>query len=112
MSEKTIVLPKEDEMLERLVEAYDEPEAIERFYKAYLLPNAGRELKASQIVSMLGYPLHRVGLEMEVGNPPTIPFWLKRRLRESVPELIDTLVEDEALAEEAKELYKQLYGFG
>ncbi len=112
MSKKTIVLPKEDEMLKRLVEVYDEPEAFKRFYNAYLLPNAGQEFDAERIASMLGWPLHRAGLQIEVGNPPIIPSWLKLRLRESVPELIDALVGDEALAKEAKESYKQLYGFG
>ncbi len=99
MSDKVIVLPSKEEMLQRLLKACDENHLKERFYPK-LLKDAGTEKVAMGIVMMFVFAMN----DYLTGMPAVAI----RTFNMLVPKLIEAVANDEEVAKEAKVLFEQV----
>lgn len=101
--EKTITLPSKERMLERLIAVNDNTHLKERFYPK-LLREAGNQKVAMGVVLMIQLAIH----DYAQGMPPSVAVAMQLM----VDRLIDALVEDAGVAQEAKEFYKKAMAAG
>ncbi len=92
-TKKRITLPEREEMLRRLVAANDEPHYQEGLYPL-LLKNAGQQRIAGGVVTMFALAIADYTKDM--------PGTMRSLVFMSVPDLIDALVDDKEVADEAK----------
>lgn len=98
---KAVTLPDTQEIMERLkrVEMGANDYMAERFYPL-IAQEAGRELIAQGVVMMLTLKIHDF---VSSGYPPVMAGILQMY----VPQLIDALVDDKDVAEEAKRFHQE-----
>lgn len=99
--DKVVTLPSAEEIMSRLskVEMGANDYMAERFYPL-IAHEAGRELVAQGVVMMLTLKIHDF---MSSGYPPV----MTGILHMYVPQLIDALVDDKDVAEEAKRFHQE-----
>lgn len=99
--DKVVTLPSAEEIMSRLskVEMGASDYMAERFYPL-IAQEAGRELVAQGVVMMLTLKIHDF---MSSGYPPV----MTGILHMYVPQLIDALVDDKEIAEEAKSFHQE-----
>lgn len=100
--DKVVTLPSAEEIMNRLkkVEMGANDYMAERFYPL-IAQEAGRELVAQGVVMMLTLKIHDF---MSSGYPPI----MTGILHMYVPQLIDALVDDKDVAEEAKRFHQKV----
>jgi len=99
--DKVVTLPSAEEIMSRLskVEMGANDYMAERFYPL-IAQEGGRELVAQGVVMMLTLKIHDF---MSSGYPPV----MTGILHMYVPQLIDALVDDKDVAEEAKRFHQE-----
>jgi len=99
--DKVVTLPSAEEIMSRLrkVDMGANDYMAERFYPL-IVQEAGRELVAQGVVMMLTLKIHDF---MSSGYPPV----MTGILHMYVPQLIDALVDDKEIAEEAKRFHQE-----
>lgn len=98
---KNVVLPKQEEILERLRQVDNDDCLVERFYPL-IAEEAGCELVAEGVAMMLTLKVH----DFAESYPPPMGAFLSLY----VPRFIDALVDDKEVAEDAKKWLKQVEG--
>jgi len=101
MTNKVVTLPNAQEIKERLekVDMGGNDYMAERFYPL-IAQDAGRELVAQGVIMMLTLKIH----DFVLSGYPSVMFGI---LHMYVPQLIDALVDDKTVAEEAKRFHQE-----
>jgi hypothetical protein len=99
--DNVVILPNAEEIMNRLkkVNMGANDYMMERFYPL-IAQEAGRELVAQGVVMMLTLKIYDF---MQSGYPPS----MEGILHMYVPQLIDALVDDKEVAQEAKSFHKE-----
>lgn len=115
--DKTIALPNHEEMLERLTKSEMHKSATEKFISGFyplLLESAGKEKDAKDIALMLTLAIDDFAEQSTLGKDgdgktfKAIKSFEKSFMyKHKVPELIDILVDDSEIAQEAKEFFER-----
>ena len=98
-NEKVVILPNEEEMLKNLLEIDDNSHLQERFYPL-LTRQAGQEKVAEGVVLMLSLAIS----DYTQGMPSMLSSLMYMKL----PNFIDALVDDPEVAQQAKDLFKEI----
>lgn len=100
MANKIIILPLEEEMLQRLLMVDDSSHLQQHFYPK-LLKEAGKEKEAMGVVMLLQCTIY------EYLNVQDLPGVIVVTMNQKVPGFIDALVFDKEVAKEAKAHFEE-----